>query len=119
MFGKIHFSEILIFAYANEVDIAQNLIISCVFVLPEAKIIQKALFSSHVVAFGGLAKSLWVQIPFSPTAADPPGSLSDHGSGGGFWGILSLGRFSSHFGVKFEPHWGPDERSGFAQTLSK
>ena len=73
----------------------------------------------HFVGFGGLAKSLRVQIPFLPTAADPPGSLSDDGLGDGFLGILSLGRFLSHFGIKFGPIWGPDERSGFAQTLSK
>ena len=119
MFGKSDFCETTVFACANENDIAPNLIIPCVLVLPKAKIMQKALFSLHLDAFRGLAKSLWVQIPFLPTAADPPGSLSDDGLGGGFWSILPWGHFLNHFGVNVGPDWGPYERSGSAQMLSK
>ena len=121
MFGKLHFSEIVIFPYANEIDIAQNIVIYCVFGLPIAKILPKASFSLHLGAFRGLAKSLWVQIPFSPTAADPPasGSLSDDGLGGGFLSMLPWGRFLNHFGVNFASYWCPYERSGNAQMLSK
>ena len=71
LFGKSDFCETTVFACANENDIAPNLIIPCVLVLPKAKIMQKALFSLHLDAFRGLAKSLWVQIPFLPTAATP------------------------------------------------
>ena len=119
MSGKIHFSEILVFACANEMDIGQNIDISCVFVFPDAKFVQKPSFSLHLGAFRGLAKSLWVQIPFLPTAADPPGSLSDHGSGGGFWSILPWDYFLNHFGVKFGADLGSCERPGNAQMLSK
>ena len=119
MSGKMHFSEILVFAYANEMDIGQNTDISCVFVFPDAKIVQKPSFSLHFGAFRGLAKSLWVQIEPLPTVPDPPGSLSDHGLGGGFWSILLWGHFLNHFGVKFGPDLGSRGRPGNAQMLSK
>ena len=102
-FGKSDFCETTVFACANENDIAPNLVIPCVLMLSKSKIVQKGLFSSHFCGFGGPAKSLQVQIPFSLTAADPPGSLSDDGSGGGFWGALSLGRFWIQIGIKFRP----------------
>ena len=117
--GKIRFSEIVVFPYANEINISQNIDISYVFALHIAKIKPKASFSLHWGAFRGLAKSLWVQTPFSPTAADPPGSLSDDGLGGGFLSMLPWGHFLNHFGVKFVSYWGPSERSGSAQMLAK
>ena len=74
MSGKMHFSEILIFACANEIDIGQNIVICFVFVLPDAKIVQKLAFSLHFGAFRGLAKSLWVQIQPLPMVPDPLGA---------------------------------------------
>ena len=44
LFGKSDFCETTVFACANENDIAPNLIIHCVLVLPKAKIVQKASF---------------------------------------------------------------------------
>mgnify|MGYP001108583591 CR=1 FL=1 len=46
-FRKTCFSETIIFACANDDQVAQNLDFSCIFVLSDAKIIKKTLFSLH------------------------------------------------------------------------